>query len=791
MKNNFFKYFILIFLVLLNSSLLGDDLVFDTESINITNSGEITIAKNGKAILTNEKLEITGKQFEYDNKKKILVVLNAISRLTDDNIEIIANKISYDRVNFNLVAKGNVELKNLKNNSQIFTEELIYNKKKREIISNVDSIFIDDYENSLNAKNFIYDLDTSIAKMNSLTLTDSQKNNYTLNKGFLNTKTMKLVGKDVFADLSNTQSQGGNFRIKSLGIEKKPNKTIMQKAVFTPCKENGNCPPWQLSAQTITHDEKKKTLYYKNAWLKIYDKPVLYFPKFFHPDPTVKRQSGFLIPSFSTSKNLGSSINIPYYKVISDNKDLTFKPRLFTNNKLLSQSEYRQIGKSYNHEMDFSILADSDGSNRSHFFSKTTKNFLNEFKFFEDSDATINIEQVSNDSYLKSYKLDSPLIIDENILTSKISFDGYNEDLIFNSELTIYENLDKENNDRYEYVLPSYNLSKQILTPKGNLEINSLGSVKQYNTNILEKTNVNDLVYSSDTYYLDSGIENSFNFIIKNVNSESKNSASYKNSLSSNINGLAEINTSLPLIKNDTNYNKVIVPKASFRFNPRDTKNKKDSIRLVGNDNIYDLNRLGLSDTLEGGESLSYGASYFLKNKLDNELFSAKVANVIRFNEDNNIPNSSSLGQKTSNVISSFGINPNNIFKINYQHSLDQNLSDTKYQLLSTDITVNNFLTSFEYLNESAELANNSYLYNKTSYNFNGGNSISFETRENKKDKITEFYNLIYQYQNDCLIAAIEYNKDYYSFGDLKPEEKLFFKLTIVPFGQTSSPNLY
>ena len=130
MKNNFFKYFILIFLVLLNSSLLGDDLVFDTESINITNSGEITIAKNGKVILTNEKLEITGKQFEYDNKKKILVVLNAISRLTDDNIEITANKISYDRVNFNLVAKGNVELKNLKNNSQIFTEELIYNKKK-------------------------------------------------------------------------------------------------------------------------------------------------------------------------------------------------------------------------------------------------------------------------------------------------------------------------------------------------------------------------------------------------------------------------------------------------------------------------------------------------------------------------------------------------------------------------------------------------------------------------------------------------------------------------------------
>ena len=38
---------------------------------------------------------------------------------------------------------------------------------------------------------------------------------------------------------------------------------------------------------------KKKIINYKHAWLEIYDKPIIYFPKFFHPDPTVKRQSGF------------------------------------------------------------------------------------------------------------------------------------------------------------------------------------------------------------------------------------------------------------------------------------------------------------------------------------------------------------------------------------------------------------------------------------------------------------------------------------------------------------------
>ena len=68
-------------------------------------------------------------------------------------------------------------------------------------------------------------------------------------------------------------------------------------------------------------------------------------------------------------------------------------------------------------------------------------------------------------------------------------------------------------------------------------------------------------------------------------------------------------------------------------------------------------------------------------------------------------------------------------------------------------------------------------------------NNLIFETRQNKKTKAAEFYNLIYQYKNDCLIAAIEYNKDYYSDRDLAPDENIFLKLTIIPFGETKSPN--
>ena len=69
-------------------------------------------------------------------------------------------------------------------------------------------------------------------------------------------------------------------------------------------------------------------------------------------------------------------------------------------------------------------------------------------------------------------------------------------------------------------------------------------------------------------------------------------------------------------------------------------------------------------------------------------------------------------------------------------------------------------------------------------------NSFSFATRENKTKGLTEYYNFMYQYKNDCLAASIEYNKDYYNDRELKPSESIFLKLTIIPFGQTTSPAL-
>ena len=123
-----------------------------------------------------------------------------------------------------------------------------------------------------------------------------------------------------------------------------------------------------------------------------------------------------------------------------------------------------------------------------------------------------------------------------------------------------------------------------------------------------------------------------------------------------------------------------------------------------------------------------------------------------------------------------------------YDFSTLNNFSDSNYQNLVTEIKFNKFTNKSDYLNQDGNFS--SYFLNKTTYKIDTSNSISFSTRENLKTDLTEYYNLVYQYKNDCLAASVEYQKDYYKDRDITPSESIFLKLTIIPFGSTSSPNL-
>ena len=133
----------------------------------------------------------------------------------------------------------------------------------------------------------------------------------------------------------------------------------------------------------------------------------MYFPKFFHPDPTVKRRSGILKPVFNESNILGSSLTIPYFHVLSDDSDLTLTPSIFDTGSNMMQTEFRKVGKNSNVLINFGYVKDYKSAvqnkkkNTSYFFSKVNHdlNLIN----YNTSELKLNIEKINNDNFLKIF----------------------------------------------------------------------------------------------------------------------------------------------------------------------------------------------------------------------------------------------------------------------------------------------------------------------------------------------------------------------------------------------------
>ena len=82
----------------------------------------------------------------------------------------------------------------------------------------------------------------------------------------------------------------------------------------------------------------------------------------------MKRKSGFLVPYYGSSNNFGSWINIPYFKTLGKDKDMTFNPRFYADDKFILQSECRQSYKNSDLISDFSYNNDGKNSN-THLFA--------------------------------------------------------------------------------------------------------------------------------------------------------------------------------------------------------------------------------------------------------------------------------------------------------------------------------------------------------------------------------------------------------------------------------------
>ena len=792
MKNNFFVFcFISIFFF---NSAYAELFKFETSELKLLDNGNIIDAKNGKATSSDDDIEIDAKKFIYQNDIKILKAYNGVALIKSDGIKIKFEYFEIDQENNIISTKNYTKISDLKRNLSLETSNISFNRKLKIIESRDKSILKDNNNNLLDMEYFYYEINENILKAKDLVFKDKENNISNIKLAFINTKTNKLLGKDIRIDLNNKSFNKGNdprLLGKKLVYDNDNGTSEISKGIFTTCKKSDKCPPWQISAEKIKHDKKKKIINYKNALLKVYNVPVFYFPKFFHPDPTVKRKSGFLIPSIQSSSTTGTYLHLPYYQVVADNKDFTISPRIFSENKILLQTEYRQVNSKSDSIFDFSFFKEDNENSKNHFFYNLNQDLA--FDYFDSSKLKLRIERTSNDTYLRANKIQSKIVKNDNVLENSLNLNLFSEDLSIETDLKVYEDLNKNKNDRYEFILPKIFLSKKIKNRtnlNGNFLFQSNNLIKNYQTNIFEKINTNDLIFKSNPNIYKNAFYNNYEFILRNTNSSAEKSEKYKNSENYYLSGMFQYNSSLPLINENDDFQNILTPKISFRISPDHTKDEREEdSRRIDINNIYGLKRLQSADedTLEGGASITIGKEYSrINKKTSKENLVLKLANNIRLKENNDLPSNNQMGLKNSNLFGEIQYNPNKFISTKYNFSLKNDLDDFGYENLEANFNLFNFTTSFEYLNENDILDKKSFFLTELKYKFNDSNNINFSKRENNEKDLTEYYKLIYEYKNDCLLASIEYNKNFYDDRDIKPEENIFLKLTIMPFGQVA-----
>jgi len=154
----------------------------------------------------------------------------------------------------------------------------------------------------------------------------------------------------------------------------------LNKAIYTPCPicagDKPKTPTWSITADRVVEDKPKRIIYYRHARVRVLGVPILYFPVFWHADPSAERVSGLLGPKIQISDRRGFSYEQPYLFTLTPSTDLILSPQINTKVNPLLNGRIRQrfytgevdVRFGYTHERDFDSSGHrfGDDTNRSY-----------------------------------------------------------------------------------------------------------------------------------------------------------------------------------------------------------------------------------------------------------------------------------------------------------------------------------------------------------------------------------------------------------------------------------------
>ena len=440
------------------------------------------------------------------------------------------------------------------------------------------------------------------------------------------------------------------------------------------CKSDPTKPPlWQIRASSATRDLQHKRVEYENAVMEIHGIPVFYLPYMTQPDPSVKRQTGLLVPASGSTSRLGFFTALPYYIVINNSSDITLTPIIAVKTGPVLDAKYR---KAFNNGI---LNIDLSGGNDNSSFGNAT--FANgTFDLNQDWRAGFTYDHASSPNYLNDFSI----LPAQAFLASNVYLEGFGQGSYAKVEADTYQGLVSSiTQSTLPIVLPygqySFESNPDIFGGRTSISADAFNVERDVGTNTRRVSTVDGYkipfngplgqLWTARVELVAAGYD-AYQFN-QQPNFSTMNSAST---------GRAEVYGAAflqwPFIRSGHAGSQIIEPEVQFVAAPdigisqNDVIPNEDSLDLEFSDaNLFDFNRYPGIDRLEGGSRVDYAmhASWYLPQ---GTFMDGIIGQSYRFHKDNDYLPDSGLNDNISDIVGRVTVTPNQYFNLTYRTRL-------------------------------------------------------------------------------------------------------------------------
>lgn len=686
--------------------------------------------------------------------------------LGDDEIELSADTLTYNGGNGIATARGNVLVHY--ENYVMRADEVIYDERTG-VVTAMGNIKIRDPQGN-------------VLSAEEIELTD------TLKEGFVTN--VRLLLDD-------------GSRVAALDGERKGSKTRFNKAVYSPCHvcTESETPLWQIKAVKVIHDQEKKRLYYDDAYLEVLGLPIFYLPYLSHPDPSVEKASGFLVPEFRQSRELGFVLEAPYFWNIDPHQDITLTP-------IITSKEGPVLGAEYRRHLGIGQLKASGSityvDQRDNFNVKTGRE---EFRghFFTDGFVNLNdrwrtsydVRWASDDTYLRRYDVSN-----DDTLRSRASVEGFLGRSYFEARTFAFQGLRVEDiAGLTPFTLPEVNYfyESDPLWKSGRVQFQA-NALALYRTSGADTQRVSLKTAWDMPHIFSNGVKTNVNASVRgdfyHVNDalETDNLAfAGREGTEGRFLPRLTLDASWPLINSLGSWTQLVEPLlqvvvAKDGGNPIGIPNEDSRSFDLDDANLFSPDRFSGLDRWEGGVRATYGARWSVQGDgIESDFL---IGQSIRFDEDSaRFPDGTGLDGNFSDIVGRLGVTFAEQFEVGYGFRLDKDNLDIRRNEVDLSLSGESYRVTAGYIRLNRDLQINDledreeirltglYRINEN-WSVTGGTIQDLTTG---RDPISQSLGVIYS--DECLELRMNYRKNFTNDRDFDPGTTVTFRIRLKNLG--------